>query len=127
MITKSHFEDLPPFPDDIPVAPIARISLTKLLPSDPAESAAVLDASRIAGFFYLDMRNDKSGESLITESESLVTESESLVTESESLVSLASAAFKASLATKEEYALVKGVTLFGYKEAGSVKQTDPSA
>ena len=113
MITKSYFEDLPPFPDDIPVAPIARISLTKLLASDPAESVAVLDACRTAGFFYLDLRNDKSGESLLTESESLVR--------------LASTAFKAPLATKEEYAFVKGVSLFGYKGAGTVKQTDPSA
>ena len=113
MITKSYFEDLPPFPDDIPVAPIARISLTKLLASDPTESAAVLHATRTAGFFYLDMRNDKSGENILTESESLV--------------SLASTAFKAPMAAKEEYALVKGVSLFGYKEAGTVKQTDPSA
>ena len=113
MITKSYIEGLPPFPDDIPVAPIARISLIKLVASDPAESAAVLDATRTAGFFYLDMRNDKAGESLLAESESLA--------------SLASAAFKAPLATKEEYALVKGVSLFGYKGAGTVKQTDLSA
>jgi isopenicillin N synthase-like dioxygenase len=112
MIQKSELSELPPFPDDVPTAPIARISLSKILANDPSESAACLEACRTHGFFYLDLTSATLGKSLVEESEELL--------------QLSYRAFDHPLEEKDKYALVKGVSLFGYKEAGTVKQTDPS-
>jgi len=111
MIQKSSLSDLPPFPEDVHTAPIAAISLSKLLSKDPAECAAVLEACRTHGFFYLDLGSTALGDDLVSESEELLQVSKE--------------AFDHPVETKRQYALVKGVSLFGYKEAGVVKQTDP--
>src|SRR4051794_23837202 len=44
MIAKSHLDSLPPFPDDVPTAPIVSASLSKLLANDDAEAGKVLEA-----------------------------------------------------------------------------------
>ncbi|KAH8910541.1 Clavaminate synthase-like protein [Coniochaeta sp. PMI_546] len=109
----SSLSSLPPFPSSLPHAPIARISSSQLLSSDPAASAAVLQASQTYGFFYLDLRDSEAGRSLISESERLL--------------ALARASFEElSPEEKNGYHLLKGVSLFGYKAAGTVKQTDAS-
>jgi isopenicillin N synthase-like dioxygenase len=51
-------------------------------------------------------------------------EGEALLEESERLNDLAAKAFKASVEEKLKYLQVKGVSLFGYKEAGTIKKTD---
>lgn len=104
--------ELPPFPSDVPTAPIARISLSKLLANDASESASALEACRTHGFFYLGLHSTPLGESLIQESEKLL--------------QLSQRAFDLPLEEKTKHALIKGVSLFGYKEAGTVKQTDPT-
>lgn len=50
------FEDIPPFPDSVPTAPLLRISLSKLVAGDSEEEERVWDASCRLGFFYLDLR-----------------------------------------------------------------------
>ena len=112
MIQKNGLSELPPFPSDVPTAPIARISLSKILDNDPSESAAVLEACRNQGFFYLDLRSISQGENLIQESEDLLR--------------LSYEVFGRPYDYKNEHALIKGVSLFGYKEAGMIKKTDPS-
>lgn len=112
MIQKTSFSDLPPFPSDVPTAPIARISLSKILAGDATASSSALEACRTHGFFYLGLRGTEKGEALLTESEELH--------------ELARTAFDVPLEYKEQFALVKGVSLFGYKEAGTVKKTDPN-
>jgi len=111
MIAPTSHTDLPPFPDGLPLAPIARISHEKLLSNDSTEAEKVLEACRTHGFFYLDLSDNETGETLLGESEDLL--------------SLAHRAFDRPLEEKEKYELVKGVSLFGYKKAGTVKQTDP--
>ena len=112
MIQKTGLSDLPPFPSDVSTAPIARISLSKILANDPSESAAALEACRTHGFFYLDLTSTPVGENLIQESEDLL--------------QLSYRAFDHPFEEKDKHALIKGVSLFGYKEAGTVKQTDPN-
>lgn len=62
------FPHLTPFPDDIPIAPLLRLSLSKLR-NDPAESDRLFSASKDLGFFYLDLNGDKEGEALLEEAE----------------------------------------------------------
>ena len=112
MIQKQPLSTLPAFPSDVPTAPIARISLTKILSGNAAESAAALEACRTHGFFYLNLSNTDIGEALLSESEDLQ--------------ELSQPAFDTSIDYKRKFALVKGVNLFGYKEAGTVKKTDPN-
>jgi hypothetical protein len=62
------FPHLPPFPDDIPTAPLLRLSLSKLR-TDPVESDRLFSASKDLGFFYLDLRGDEEGETLLEEAD----------------------------------------------------------
>jgi hypothetical protein len=64
------FSDLPPFPSDIPIAPLHRLVLSKLR-TDPAESQRLFSSSKDLGFFYLDLRRDEEGEVLLSEAERL--------------------------------------------------------
>ncbi len=73
MIQKSTtLSDLPPFPSDVPTAPIARISLRDILASDPSACASVLKACQTQGFFYLDLTSTSIGDSLLQDSETLL-------------------------------------------------------
>ena len=102
--------DLPPFPADVPLAPIARISAADLLSSDPFAIVAVLTACQTHGFFYLDLSTAPDGQALLSEATQLQ--------------SLAGIAFDIPLEEKMSHHLQKGVSMFGYKAAGTVKQTD---
>jgi isopenicillin N synthase-like dioxygenase len=62
---------LPPFPSDVPTAPLVTLDLPKLLADDQAESAAFFQAAQELGFFYLDMRTSPLGKEMITCSEEL--------------------------------------------------------
>ncbi|KAH7390407.1 hypothetical protein BKA64DRAFT_679158 [Cadophora sp. MPI-SDFR-AT-0126] len=66
------FTSLPPFPSTIPTAPLHRLSLQKLR-ADPEESARLFSSSKDLGFFYLDLRGDKEGESLLQDADELFT------------------------------------------------------
>lgn len=111
MIAPQSHDDLPPFPDGLPLAPIARISHLKLLQQDPTETDRVLEACRTHGFFYLNLTDTDEGQTLLKESEDIL--------------GVAYRAFDKPVEEKKQYALLKGVSLFGYKSAGTVKQTDP--
>ena len=107
---KSSLDSLPPFPDHLPTAPIARISSRKLLDGDDEEGKRVLEACQTYGFFYLDLTDSPEGENLVDEAEQLL--------------ELSKEAFKPSVEEKMQFHLQKGVSLFGYKAAGTVKNTD---
>jgi hypothetical protein len=64
------FPDLPPFPSDIPTAPLHRLSLSKLR-NDTIESDRLFSSCKDLGFFYLDLRGDPKGEELLSESNKL--------------------------------------------------------
>lgn len=64
-----QFTGLPPFPANVPIAPLHRLSLFKLR-NDAEESERLFSASKDLGFFYLDLRNDEEGEKLLQDAES---------------------------------------------------------
>jgi hypothetical protein len=49
-------EELPPFPDNVPTAPLLSISLSKLLQHNAEEGKRLWEAACQTGFFYLDLR-----------------------------------------------------------------------
>jgi len=109
-MSNQYLESLPPFPESLRLAPIARISSRQLLSGDSNEGIRVLEACQTYGFFYLDLRDSPSGESLLEEAERLL--------------NLSHTAFAPPIEEKKKYELQKGVNLFGYKPAGTVKKTD---
>jgi hypothetical protein len=57
---RESFPDLPKFPDNVPTAPLLRISLQKLLEHDEEEQNRCWQACCELGFFYLDVRTRNS-------------------------------------------------------------------
>jgi isopenicillin N synthase-like dioxygenase len=110
-MVKSSIDALPPFPQNLHLAPIAQISSRKLLDGDKTEGEKVLEACQTYGFFYLDLRDSEVGEALLEESEKLLALSQKAFNEHD-------------IAEKRKYHLQKGVSMFGYKAAGTVKNTD---
>lgn len=106
----SSLHRLPRFPEGLPLAPIAVVSYDKLLRGDGGEAARLLSAAKKHGFFYLDLRGAAAGEALLAEAEQLR--------------GVAEEAFAAPADEKQRCALRRGVSLFGYKTAGTVKATD---
>jgi isopenicillin N synthase-like dioxygenase len=62
--------DLPPFPSNIPTAPLHRLSLAKLR-SSAEESNRLFSSCKDLGFFYLDLRGDAEGEKLLSQADEL--------------------------------------------------------
>ena len=59
------FSNIPPFPDDVPCAPLLKLSYQKLLDGDVEESQRLFEASKQLGFFYLDFRDSREGASIL--------------------------------------------------------------
>lgn len=105
--------DIPPFPDDAPTIPIARISYAALRAGDTVESQKVLTACITDGFFYLDLADDAKGQELLAEAGQLHSLSKEL--------------FDAPVDEKMQYINDRGKSLFGYKPTGAVKSTSQSS
>ncbi|EMC94208.1 hypothetical protein BAUCODRAFT_74629 [Baudoinia panamericana UAMH 10762] len=74
------FDDLPPFPNDVPTAPLLRISLKKLIDQDTDEQQRLWRACCDLGFFYLDLRagsengdGELNGDGLLADAEAMFT------------------------------------------------------
>lgn len=78
--TSSAYPGIPPFPNDVPTAPLLRLNYSALQTSE-AERNAFFTASKELGFFYLDLRGDQLGEQLLAESEQLLHVGEELFQE----------------------------------------------
>src|SRR5690349_11119634 len=61
----------PPFPNDLPTAPLVKISLEKLVQDVDSERDLLFEACRHIGFFYLDLHNTFLGKTLENSSEEL--------------------------------------------------------
>jgi isopenicillin N synthase-like dioxygenase len=101
---------LPPFPSDIPSAPLLRISLSRLLASDPTEVSRFFSACRDLGFFYLDLRSASSSEDGIS--------GETLLQSTDELFRLGEKVFALPEAEKQKYDLMGENSYFGYKGLG---------
>lgn len=100
----NNFPGLPPFPDDVPTAPLLRLSLGKLLAGDKAELERLYEASVDIGFFYLDLQDSEHGTSLLADADGLFQVGERL--------------FELSLEEKKKYDFGAQNSYFGYKGQG---------
>ncbi|KAM0698127.1 hypothetical protein Q7P36_001591 [Cladosporium allicinum] len=103
--------DLPPFPTDVPTAPLLRISLKKLIEHDENETNKVWKASQELGFFYLDLRNATSADNQIN--------GPALLKDIEALFSLGENIFELPTPEKQEYDFIEQGSYFGYKGLGA--------
>lgn len=106
------FSNLPPFPDDVPTAPLLRISLQKLLDQDASEIDKVWKASRELGFFYLDLRNAVS-------TTTPPINGPSLLKDVDALFSLGEEVFALPLDEKQKYDFIEQGSYYGYKGLGA--------
>ncbi|KAJ5648660.1 hypothetical protein N7490_005032 [Penicillium lividum] len=102
---KVDFHDLPPFPTDIPTAPLLRLSLGKLLAGNIREINRLFTASVDIGFFYLDFQDCQLGGSVLEDADKLFGVGKEL--------------FELSLEEKKKYDFSEHNSYFGYKGQGA--------
>lgn len=107
------FPNLPPFPTDIPTAPLLRISLQKLLDKDASEIDKVWKASQELGFFYLDLRDAVS----TTSNPSI--DGPALQQDIDALFSLGEQLFALPVEEKQKYDFADQGSYYGYKGLGA--------
>ncbi|KAI1338641.1 oxidoreductase [Xylariaceae sp. FL0016] len=71
MASQALFQDLPPFPEDVPVASMKKVPLAGLRSGDEATAKEVFAACQELGFFLLDLYGDDMGEETIAELDQL--------------------------------------------------------
>lgn len=71
MPTSKYFGQCPPFPSDMPVACLSRVSLKQLQDQCPDEAKKLFDACQDWGFFLLDLTHSTDGETLLHDAESM--------------------------------------------------------
>ena len=71
MPTAKLFDQIPPFPDDVPTVNLPHVSFAKLLSNVESESSKLFQACQAAGFIQLDLRGSAQGEVLLAEAETL--------------------------------------------------------
>jgi hypothetical protein len=69
MPTEKLFSQCPEFPSTVPVADLPILLLDKLCEDDEDETKKLFDACREYGFFLLDLRSSKAGETLLHDAE----------------------------------------------------------
>ncbi|KAK4934252.1 hypothetical protein LTR66_015657 [Elasticomyces elasticus] len=94
---------LPPFPVDIPTAPLLRISLSKLQANDTEEVERFCHACEDLGFFYLDLRGP--GDEILDDANKLFDVAEQL--------------YDLPLEEKQKYDFMSKKSYFGYKGLGA--------
>ncbi|KAE8413201.1 hypothetical protein BDV36DRAFT_304288 [Aspergillus pseudocaelatus] len=106
MTAQENFPGLPPFPDNIPTAPLTRLSLSKLLAHDESETDRLMRACCEIGFFYLDLQSTEPGTTLLNTADKLFQTGTEL--------------FKLPLAEKEKYDFSAQNSYHGYKAQGAM-------
>lgn len=109
--SRDTFTDLPPFPDNVPTAPLLRISLEKLLQNDQEEQQRCWKACCDLGFFYLDLRCSSSGGEHSIDGQGLLNDAENLFEVMKSF-------FDLNVEEKIKYDLKDQGSYFGYKGYG---------
>ncbi|EEH22630.2 hypothetical protein PABG_04841 [Paracoccidioides brasiliensis Pb03] len=96
-----NFAGIPLFADDVPCAPLLRLSLEKLVNHDEAEVQRFFSACKELGFFYLDLRGSP------------------ILAEADELFGIGEQLFELDLDEKRRYDFSKQNSYFGYKEKGA--------
>ncbi|KAK6380673.1 uncharacterized protein PV06_09834 [Exophiala oligosperma] len=97
------FRDMPLFPNDVPTAPLLRLSLAKLINRDHDEINRFVRACEDLGFFYLDLSGP--GDSLLADADLLFQVGEQL--------------FDLPVDEKKKYDFMHKNSYFGYKGFGA--------
>ncbi|KEF54014.1 uncharacterized protein A1O9_09809 [Exophiala aquamarina CBS 119918] len=97
------FENAPPFPEDVPTAPLLRLSLAKLLKRDNEEVNRFVRACEDLGFFYLDLSGP----------------GDSLLADADELFKTGAALYDLPLEEKKKYDFMHKNSYFGYKGYGA--------
>ncbi|KAL6714194.1 hypothetical protein ACLMJK_008689 [Lecanora helva] len=106
------FNNIPPFPQDVPSIPLATLSLVKLITGDASESTQLFEACRETGFFLLDLRRCEQGEDLLCHAQEMFEMNKEIhELDSEELA---------------KHAFNPPSDLFGYKRIGEMKLEDGS-
>ncbi|KAK5134193.1 hypothetical protein LTR08_006853 [Meristemomyces frigidus] len=114
------FQDLPPFPDDVPTAPLLRLSLKKLLNRDPEEESNLWRACCDVGFFYLDLRDGSpSKRDSFHEDGDGELNGDGLLKDAEALFQLGEKVFTLPDEEKLKYDMKDQGSYFGYKGLGA--------
>ncbi|KAL4872588.1 hypothetical protein BDV12DRAFT_182930 [Aspergillus spectabilis] len=99
------FAGLPPFPYDVPTAPLLRLSMKDLLAKDEAEVQRLIKACEELGFFYLDLRDAGA----LTQ----------ILGDADRLFEIGAGLFELPLDEKQRYDLSSQKSYFGYKAQGA--------
>lgn len=123
------FNDLPPFPDDVPTAPLLRLSLKKLVEGDTQEEEKLWKACCELGFFYLDLRGavskakrDSAQDLHSTAQEDDkdgVIDGDGLLQDADTLFGLGEKLFQLPVEEKQKYDFKPQGSYFGYKGYGT--------
>ena len=71
MPTSKYFDQCPPFPSDVPVVDLRKVSLQELQENNTEEAEHLYHACREWGFFLLDVKGSKEGEILLQDAETM--------------------------------------------------------
>lgn len=104
------FPDLPTFPDNVPTAPLLRISLDKLLSHDAVEEERCWKACCELGFFYLDLRTSNSHENTI--------DGDAILQDADRLFEVMKDFYDLDVQEKVKYDFKDQGSYFGYKGYG---------
>lgn len=99
----TQHSQLPPFPADVPTAPLLRLSLSKLQAHDAGEVKRLLQACEELGFFYLDLRGP--GDKILRDADTLFDVGREL--------------YDLPLEEKQKYDFAAKGSYFGYKGYGA--------
>ncbi|KAI7473083.1 Clavaminate synthase-like protein [Hortaea werneckii] len=120
------FDGLPPFPKNVPTAPLLRLNLNRLLQGDGQETERLWNACRDIGFFYLDLRDGQArkGDSFQEEDDddkAVATQFDGngLLEGSADLFDLGEKVFMLPTEEKQQYDFKDRGSYFGYKGLGA--------
>jgi hypothetical protein len=105
---RETFPDLPAFPNNVPTAPLLRVSLEKLLHHDEEEQERCWKACCDLGFFYLDLRTS-SGQSI---------DGDALLQDADRLFEVMKGFYDLDVEEKVKYDFKDQGSYFGYKGYG---------
>lgn len=98
------FPGIPLFPDDVPTAPLLRLSLKNLLAEDEGEIQKLSKACEEIGFFYLDISD--------------ASEATNILEDADKLFEIGADLFELPLEEKRKYDFSAQKSYFGYKAQG---------
>ena len=126
-MAQDYLAALPPFPSDVPTAPLLRLSLSLLLARDPAELKRFYAACEDLGFFYLDLSPPSTTESTNGNTDETDINihnhsrlGPSLQSDADRLFSVGEDLFRLPVETKQQFDFSKSHnSYFGYKAMGA--------